>query len=164
MPLELIFRPVDVPEPPQRIRAQGEAEAGPVRRMHHAIRTDVEWLVEELPHHRHVALAHLENVAVGGCHRNVNACGKQNSAARGIWGETPPCAEVSAAIRRISVTSPARATSGCAISSARRSSRSPDVRRARGAGWFHRGRDGVKTTGVVFISSESNRPPTMLAP
>src|SRR5216683_3325884 len=35
-----------------------------------------------------------------------------------------PCAEVSAAIRRISVMPPARATSGCAISSARRSSRS----------------------------------------
>src|SRR6202008_3793659 len=31
-----------------------------------------------------------------------------------------PCAEVSAAIRRISVMPPARATSGCAISSARR--------------------------------------------
>src|SRR5271165_3911216 len=35
-----------------------------------------------------------------------------------------PCAEVSAVIRRISVMPPARATSGCAISSARRSSRS----------------------------------------
>jgi hypothetical protein len=57
---------LDVPEPLQRIRAQGETEARPVRRMHHAVRTDVEWLVEELPHHRHVALAHLENVAVGG--------------------------------------------------------------------------------------------------
>src|SRR5208283_5577984 len=76
MPLELIFRPVDVPEPLQRIRAQGETEAPPVRRMDHAVRTNVEWLVEELPHHRHVALAHLKNVAVGGCHRNVNACGK----------------------------------------------------------------------------------------
>src|SRR5436309_2841506 len=35
-----------------------------------------------------------------------------------------PCAEVSAAMRRISVIPPARATSGCAISRARRSSRS----------------------------------------
>src|ERR1700721_3103697 len=35
-----------------------------------------------------------------------------------------PCAEVSAAMRRISVKPPARATSGCAISIARRSSRS----------------------------------------
>ena len=85
MRLELILRAVDVPEPLQRIRAQGETEAAAVRRMHHAVRTDVEWLVEELPHHRHVALAHLENVAVGGCHR-VNACGKQNPTAPGMWG------------------------------------------------------------------------------
>src|SRR5712671_4427178 len=84
MRLELILRAVDVPEPLQRIRAQGETEAGQVRRMHHAVRTDVEWLVEELPHHRHVALAHLENVAVGSCHRNVNAYGKQNSTAPGM--------------------------------------------------------------------------------
>src|SRR5947208_2741136 len=28
--------------------------------MHHAVRTDVEWLVEELLHHRDPALAHLE--------------------------------------------------------------------------------------------------------
>src|ERR1700736_1300725 len=88
MPLELILRAVGVPEPLQRIRAQGETEAGLVGRMHHAVRADVEWLVEELPHHRHIALAHLENVAVGGCHRNVNACGKQNSTAPGMWGQT----------------------------------------------------------------------------
>src|SRR5215472_8272721 len=61
--LELILRAVDVPEPLQRIRTQGETEAWPVGRVHHAVRTDVERLVEELPHHRHPALAHLENVA-----------------------------------------------------------------------------------------------------
>jgi pimeloyl-ACP methyl ester carboxylesterase len=60
--LELVLRAVDVPEPLQRIRTQGETEALSVGRMHHPVRTDVEWLVEELPHHRHVALAHLENV------------------------------------------------------------------------------------------------------
>src|SRR5712691_7589108 len=123
MRLELILRAVDVPEPLQRIRAQGETEAGPVRRMHHAVRTDVEWLVEELPHHRHVALAHLENVAVGGCHRNVNAANR-TPLPQACGARRTPCAEVSAAIRRISVMPPARATSGCAISSARRSSRS----------------------------------------
>jgi hypothetical protein len=42
MPLELILRAVDVPEPLQRIRAQSETEARPVRHMHHAVRTDVE--------------------------------------------------------------------------------------------------------------------------
>src|SRR5260370_15292381 len=88
MRLELIFRAVDVPEPLQRIRAQGEPEARPVGRMHHAVRTDVERLVEELPHHRHVALAYLEDVAIGGCHRDVNACGEQNSTAPGMWRET----------------------------------------------------------------------------
>src|SRR6516164_1635468 len=80
------IRAVDVPEPLQRIRTQGETEAGPVRRMHHAVQTDVEWLVEELPHHGHVPLAHLENVAVGGCHRHVNACSEQNATAPGMWG------------------------------------------------------------------------------
>jgi hypothetical protein len=34
MRLELILRAVDVPEPLQRIGAQGETKAGPVRRMH----------------------------------------------------------------------------------------------------------------------------------
>jgi hypothetical protein len=37
--------------------------------MHHAVRADVEWLVAELPHHRHPALALLENVAVGAASR-----------------------------------------------------------------------------------------------
>src|SRR4029077_8660464 len=78
MPLEPILGAVDVSEPLQRIRTQGETEAGPIRGMHHAVRTDVERLVEELPHHRHPALAHLEDVAIGGCHRDVNACGEQN--------------------------------------------------------------------------------------
>src|SRR6266403_632968 len=50
-PLKLILRAVDIPEPFQRIRAQSETEARPVRRMHHAVRAYVEWLVEELPHH-----------------------------------------------------------------------------------------------------------------
>src|SRR5262245_40509259 len=68
--LELILRAVDVPEPLQSVRAQGETEARPVGRMHHAVRTDVEWLVEELRHHRHPALAYLENMAIGGCHRD----------------------------------------------------------------------------------------------
>ena len=75
MPLELILGAVDVPEPLQRIRAHGKTEARPVGRMHHAVRTDVKRLVEELPHHRHPALADLEDVAIGGCHRDVNAGG-----------------------------------------------------------------------------------------
>jgi hypothetical protein len=41
-PLELELRPVDITEPFQRIRAHGEAEARPVRRMHHAVLADVE--------------------------------------------------------------------------------------------------------------------------
>ena len=49
MPLELIFRAVDVSEPVQRIRAQGETEARSVGRMHYTVRTDVEWLVEKAP-------------------------------------------------------------------------------------------------------------------
>src|SRR6516162_10720589 len=56
--------------------------------MHNAVRTDVERLVEELPHHRHPALADLKNVAVRGCHRDVNAGGKQNPTAPGMRGET----------------------------------------------------------------------------
>ena len=84
MRIEFILGAVDVAEPLQCIRAQGETEAGPVGRMHHAVRTDVERLVEELPHHRHPALADLENVAVGGGHRNMNACGEQNSTAPGM--------------------------------------------------------------------------------
>ena len=44
--LEPIFRAFDVPEPLQCIRAQGETEAGSVRCVHHAVRTDVERLVE----------------------------------------------------------------------------------------------------------------------
>src|SRR6516162_5372669 len=87
MPLELILGAVDVPEPLQRIRAQGETEAGPVGRMNHAVRTDVERRVEELPHHRHPALADLKNVAVRGCHRDVNAGGKQNATAPGMRGQ-----------------------------------------------------------------------------
>ena len=83
MPLELILGAVDVPEPLQRIRAQRETEAGPVGRMNHAVRTDVERLVEELPHHRHPALADLENVAVGACHHDVNAGREQNATAPG---------------------------------------------------------------------------------
>ena len=46
MPLGPYIRAFDVPEPLQRIRAQGETEAGSVRCVHHAVRTDVERLVE----------------------------------------------------------------------------------------------------------------------
>jgi len=56
--------------------------------MHDAVGTNVEGLVEELPHHRHPALAHLEDVAVRGCHRDVNACGEQNAAAPGMRRQT----------------------------------------------------------------------------
>ena len=87
-PLELILGAVDVSEPLQRICAQGETETGSVGRMHHAVPTDVERLVKELPHHRHVALAHLEDVAVGGRHRDVNAGGKENATAPSMWGKT----------------------------------------------------------------------------
>ena len=123
-PLELILGAVDVSEPLQRIRAQGEAETRPVGRMHDAVGADVERLVEELPHHRHPALAYLENVAVGRCHRDVNAGGEQNATAPGMRRQTH-------AVRRgqcrntpdLGDTAGA-GTSGCAMSSARRSSRS----------------------------------------
>src|SRR6516165_3792866 len=85
--LELIRRAVDVSEPLQRIRPQGETEARPVRRVHRAVLTDVEGLVEELPHHRPPALADFENVAVGRGHRDVDAGGAQTSAAPGLRGE-----------------------------------------------------------------------------
>src|SRR5215469_3384373 len=65
MPLKLILGAFDIPEPFERIRAQREPEARPVGRIHHAFPTDVERLVEELPHHRHPALADLEDVAIG---------------------------------------------------------------------------------------------------
>jgi len=76
MRLELILWAVDVSKSLERIRAQGEAEARAIGRMHHAVRTNVEWLVKELPHHRHPALAYLKDVAIGGGHRDVNACGE----------------------------------------------------------------------------------------
>src|ERR1700740_3732858 len=88
MRLELILRAIDVSEPLQRICTQRKTKARPVGRMHHAVRPDVEWLVEELPHHGHRALAHLENVAVGSSHRDVYACGEQSPTAPGMWGET----------------------------------------------------------------------------
>src|SRR5207302_7995817 len=69
--LELKLGPVDIPELLQRVRAQRKAEARPVRGMHHAVRAYVEGLVEEIPHHRHVALRNLKDVAVRGYHRNV---------------------------------------------------------------------------------------------
>ena len=47
--LELELRTVDLAEPLQRVRAQRETKARPVRRMHHAVRTDVEGLVEKSP-------------------------------------------------------------------------------------------------------------------
>src|SRR6516164_3438948 len=56
--------------------------------MHGAVPTDVERLVEELPHHRHPALAYLEDVAIGGCHRDVNAGGEQNATTPGMRSET----------------------------------------------------------------------------
>src|SRR6516225_4950460 len=55
--------------------------------MHHAVRTDVERLIEELPHHRHPALAYLEDVAVGGCHCDVDTCREQNATAPGVRGQ-----------------------------------------------------------------------------
>src|ERR1700757_791125 len=75
--LELKLGPLEIPELLQRIRAQRKAEARPVRGMHHAVRAYVEGLVEELPHHWHVALCNLKDMAVGGCHRNVNTRRKQ---------------------------------------------------------------------------------------
>src|SRR6476661_3391752 len=56
--------------------------------MHHAVRAYVEWLVEQLPHHRHVALGYLEDVAVGGGHRDVDACCEQHPTAPGVRCQT----------------------------------------------------------------------------
>src|SRR5215468_9580093 len=86
--LEFVLGAVDVPELLQCIRTQGETETRPVRCMHRAVRPDVERLVEEFPHHRHPALADLEDVAIGGGHRDVNACGKQHSTAPSMWSQT----------------------------------------------------------------------------
>jgi hypothetical protein len=86
MLLELILRAADVPEPLRRIRAQGETEARPVRRMHHAVRR----MSNGSSKSSHIIgmwpLAHPEDVAVGGGHRNVNAGGEQNTTAPGMWG------------------------------------------------------------------------------
>jgi membrane peptidoglycan carboxypeptidase len=46
--------------------------------MHRALRTDVEWLVEELPHHRHPALADLEP-----CRAISEACKVEGTARAG---------------------------------------------------------------------------------
>src|SRR6185503_2437392 len=86
--LELEFGPVDIAEPLQCVRAQREAESRSVRSMHHAVRAYVELLVEEVPHHRHVALRDLENVAVGGCHCDVNTRREQYPTAPGVRRET----------------------------------------------------------------------------
>ena len=66
--LELELRPIDVFETLQRIGTQREPETRPVRGVHGSVRANIERFVEQLPHHRHVALRHLEDVAVGGCH------------------------------------------------------------------------------------------------
>src|SRR5215813_3161572 len=66
--LILELRPFDVAEPLKRIGAQGEAEPGSLRGMHAAVGANVEGFIEELPHHLHVALRDLEDVAVGGRH------------------------------------------------------------------------------------------------
>jgi hypothetical protein len=34
------------------------------------------------------ALAHLEDVAIGSCHRDVNACGEQDANAPGVRSQT----------------------------------------------------------------------------
>ena len=87
-PLKLKLGPVDIPEPLQHVRTQCEAESRSVRSMHHAVRTDVERLVKELPHHRHVALGYLQDVAVGCRHRDVDACREQHTAAPGVRSQT----------------------------------------------------------------------------
>src|SRR5690348_12101335 len=56
--------------------------------MHHAVGTNVEWFVEQVPHHRHIALRHLENMAVRSGHRDVDACREQYATAPGVRRET----------------------------------------------------------------------------
>ena len=58
--------------------AKGESETGSSGGVHSAV-ADVVGLVEQLVHHRHAALAHLEYVAVRGRHRHVNAGGKERT-------------------------------------------------------------------------------------
>jgi NADPH:quinone reductase-like Zn-dependent oxidoreductase len=67
MPLELILRAVDVPEPLQRIRAQGEPEAGPVRRIHY----EAVGPVEEAPGGE-FDKADIVATAMGGMGRNFD--------------------------------------------------------------------------------------------
>src|SRR5262249_53754468 len=69
-PLELELRACDVSELVKHIGAQGEAEPGPVWRVHPSL-ADIERLIKELPHHRHVALRDLKDVAVGSGHGHV---------------------------------------------------------------------------------------------
>src|SRR5579859_2045609 len=71
-PSELEFGAVDVSKSFQRIRPQSKAKPGPVWGVHHPVRPDVKRLVEQFPHHRHVALCHLEDVAIGSGHCDMN--------------------------------------------------------------------------------------------
>src|SRR5262249_1337833 len=87
IPLEGVLRPFDVLEALEVVRAQGKAESRAIRRVHRAIRPDVERLVEELPHHRHVALAYFQDVTIGCGHGDVDAGRKQDGAAPGMRRE-----------------------------------------------------------------------------
>src|SRR5687768_13836972 len=53
--------------------------------MHGAVGSDVERFVEQLPHHRHVALADLQDVTIWGCHGSVDTGGKEHATAPGVW-------------------------------------------------------------------------------
>src|SRR5215470_17041045 len=85
--LEGVLGPLDVLEALAVVSPQRKAESWPVRRVHRAIRPDVERLVEELPHHRHVALAYFQDVTTGCRHGDVDAGRKQYGAATGMRRE-----------------------------------------------------------------------------
>src|SRR3989442_13059888 len=73
---EGVLRAINVFEALQRLWAQREAQARSVRRVYGPVRPDVERLVEQFPHHRHIALAHLQDVTVGRGHGHVDAGGE----------------------------------------------------------------------------------------
>ena len=54
-----VLRAINVFEALQGLGAQREAQAGSLRRVHSPVRPNIKRLVEQFPHHRHVALAHL---------------------------------------------------------------------------------------------------------
>src|SRR5215470_19619650 len=87
-PSKCVLRAIYVFEALQRLRAQREAQAGSLWGVHSTVRSDIERLIEQFPHHRHVALAHLQDMTVRRGHGHVDTGGEQDTAAPGVWRQS----------------------------------------------------------------------------